>query len=71
MTAWDWLRLAVCVVGPLPTGVLAGYVVALWLDYREVRAIDRAHPAGLPEDAVPWHLRQHFAPANRGDRVTG
>lgn len=70
MTVWDWLRLAVLLLLPLTVGALAGYIAAGLLDLREVTAIHRAHPAGLPEDAVPWHLRRHFAPANPGDRLT-
>lgn len=71
MTAGDWLRLAVLLLGPLLTGTIAGYVLAGLLDLREVRALGRESPAGLSLDAVPWHLRQHFAPAIRGDRLPG
>jgi hypothetical protein len=63
--------LPVLLLLPFPVGVLAGYLTAGLLELREVAAIARAHPAGLREDAVPWHLRRHFAPANRGDRLTG
>lgn len=70
MTVRDLLALAVLLLGPLPVGALAGYVLAGLLELREVAAITRAHPAGLPADAVPWHLRRHFAPANPGDRLT-
>jgi hypothetical protein len=68
VTPPDLLLPAALILGPLPLGVALGYAADAALGLRELRALTRAHPAGIPAAAVPWHLRGHVTP-NPGDRL--
>jgi hypothetical protein len=67
VTGWDWLRLATLILGPLLVGTAAAVLIDAALNLRELSRLDRAHPGGIPFDAVPWHLRPHVKPAPRRD----
>jgi hypothetical protein len=59
VTGWDWLRLATLILGPLLVGTAAAVLIDAALNLRELSRLARAHPGGIPLDAVPWHLRPH------------
>jgi hypothetical protein len=67
VTGWDWLRLATLILGPLLVGAAAAVLIDAALNLRELSRLARAHPGGIPLEAVPWHLRAHVRPVTRRD----
>lgn len=57
-----WIAAGLC-AAPLPAGVCMGWIADAALGLRELRALSRRHPGGIPADAVPWHLRGHVTAA--------